>query len=335
MSPPVVLVTEPEYRRGEAVFGSSTDLECVPTPQAEEALADAVERSGVRYCVVGSVPYRDRLYAALPRGGVLARYGVGYESVDTGKATRAGVLCTNTPGVLQQSVAELTMGMIGAAARHLIVVTTAMVEGQWAARQGVELQGKLLAIIGCGEIGRAVARIASAGFGMRVIGYRRRAAGPADSASRDEHFEAVSHDFATVVRDADFISLHIPGSPENTRFISRERLGLFPDRAWLINTARGAVVDEAALYDALVEGRIRGAALDVFEREPYQPVDPTRDLRRLPQAILLPHIGSNTAEANGRMAERALRNIRLAVAGDFGAMDLLNREVLAQDRPRT
>src|SRR5262249_23473797 len=102
---------------------------------------------------------------------------------------------------------------------------------------------------------------------------------------------------------------------------------------WVINTARGSLVDEAALYDALAGGRIAGAALDVFEREPYQPVDPARDLRSLPNVIMTPHVGSNTIEANARMAARALRNVRLAIAGDYGSMDLVNPEVVASFGP--
>jgi phosphoglycerate dehydrogenase-like enzyme len=329
MPRPLVLVTEPEYRRGEAVFGTATDLECMSSPSAEEALADAVRTAGARYVVVGGSAYRDRIYTALPRGGVLARYGVGHETVDKIKATAAGIFCTNTPDVLHQSVAELTLSMIAAAARHLLGVATGVIDGKWSPRQGVELQGKTLAIIGCGVIGRTVARIARAGFDMRVLGYRRRAAAPAES---DRLFDLLSEDFGTVVRDADFVSLHIPGSPENARFIDRDRLRLCPARAWLINTARGVVVDEAALYDALVGNRLAGAALDVFEREPYEPADPARDLRTLPQVIMLPHIGSNTAEANARMAERALRNIRLAMAGNVSAMDLLNPDVLTTER---
>jgi phosphoglycerate dehydrogenase-like enzyme len=324
-----VLVTEPEYRRGVEVFSSRTDLTCIATPPDEDSLSDAVERSGARYVVIGSVPYRGRLYSTLPRGGVLARYGVGHDSVDKIKATRAGLHCTNTPDVLQQSVAELTMLLIAAAARHFQVVSAAMVNGSWNPRQGIELEGKTLAIIGCGAIGRAVARIASAGFGMRVFGYSRRAARLADGLAMGEYFAGISSDFGAVVRDADFVSLHIPGNPENARFISAARLSLFPPRAWLVNTARGAVVDEAALYDAIAEQRLAGAALDVFEREPYQPVDSARDLRKLSQVILLPHVGSNTAEANRRMAERALRNIQLAEAGNWSAMDLVNPEVLS------
>ena len=328
MPRPVVLVTRPEYRRGEPVFASSHDLECVAAPEDEPGLIEAIRRTGSRHLVIGSGRYGEDLYATLPRGAVLARYGVGHDSVDKARATEAGVLCTNTPDVLHQSVAELTMTMIGAAARHVVPVAGATAQGSWAPRQGVELYGKTLALIGCGAIGRAVARIAVAGFGMRVAGYVRAGSPSRDDVVGDAHVERVDSDFAAVVGNADFVSLHIPGHPENVRFIDRDRLALMPPRAWLINTARGAVVDEAALFDALSQGRIAGAALDVFEREPYQPVDPARDLRTLPNVLLLPHVGSNTLEANCRMAERALRNVRLAVAGDVAGMDLINRAVL-------
>jgi phosphoglycerate dehydrogenase-like enzyme len=114
--------------------------------------------------------------------------------------------------------------------------------------------------------------------------------------------------------------------------MNAERLAVFPRNSWLINTARGSVVDENALYDALAQNRIAGAALDVFEREPYEPADPSRDLRALPNVILTPHVASNTTEANRRMAERALRNISLAESGNWKAMDLLNPEVLHQEQ---
>jgi phosphoglycerate dehydrogenase-like enzyme len=325
MPPPLVVVTEPEYRRGEAVFSSAQDVRCIAAPREEDALVLAIERTGARHAVVGSVPYRDRLYAALTRGSVLARFGVGHETIDKAKATAAGLLCTNTPDVLQQSVAEVTMFMIGAAARHLLTVSNAFLSGSWAPREGIELQGKTLAVIGCGEIGRAVARIASGGFAMRVIGYARR---PPASPPADSPFAIVTDDFQGAAGDADFVTLHIPGTPENAHFLDRERLAMIPNRAWLVNTARGAVVDEAALYESLAGRRLAGAALDVFEREPYQPRDPSYDLRTLPNVLLVPHIGSNTAEANRRMAQRALRNIILAEAGDIASMDLVNPDVL-------
>ena len=319
----VVLVTETEFRRAQSTFSDSGELECIPVPGAEDPLCEAIVQHATRLVVVGSSPYRGRLYSTLPRGGVIARFGVGYDNVDTAQATRAGVLCTNTPDVLQQSVAELTIFLIGMAARHLVGVATGLRGGRWEPREGIELEGKTLALIGCGAIAQTVARIAAAGFGMRVVGYARS---PREVPGKE--FAAVSNDYEEVVRNADFVSLHIPGSPENTQFMNANRLAALPARAWLINTARGAVVDEVALHDALAGRRLAGAALDVFAREPYQPARPDRDLRTLPQVILVPHIGSNTVEANRRMAHRALRNIRLALDGELAAMDLINREVL-------
>jgi phosphoglycerate dehydrogenase-like enzyme len=318
----LVLVTETEYRRAELTFASVAGFDCRVAPAPENELADAVERHGARAVIVGGAPYRDRLYTTLGAGGVIARFGVGFDNIDRGRATGAGVLCTNTPDVLQQSVAELTMTMVGVAARHVLAAAAGMQAGRWTPREGSELEGKTLALVGCGVIAQAVARIAAAGFGMRVVGYARSMRPP------PAHIEVITTDFAEAVGAADFVSLHIPASPENARFLDAARLSLLPAQAWLVNTARGAVVDERALFDALRGGQLAGAALDVFEREPYQPADPSRDLRTLDNVILVPHIGSNTVEANRRMALRALRNVQLAHAGDLAALDLINRDVL-------
>ena len=160
---------------------------------------------------------------------------------------------------------------------------------------------------------------------MRVTGCTRPDA-PAPAAI--DHFERVTNDFAAAVGDADFVSLHMPARPDTVRFINRERLALMNHRTWLINTARGAVVDEPALFEALADGRIAGAALDVFAREPYVPAESSGDFRSLPNVILTPHVGSNTIESNRRMAERALQNVQFAVSGELDRMDVLNRDVL-------
>ena len=307
----VVIVTEPEFRKAEGVFGSAAAVRCLAAPADEAQLAAAIRDAGARAAVVGVQPYRDALYAALPRGGVIARFGVGHDGIDKAQATQAGILCTNTPGVLEQSVAELTMLLILAASRHLPEVTRYMANGEWRARAGGEVRGKSLAVIGRGRIGTAVMQAARDGFGMQVV-----------CAGRND-------DFTIAASDADFVSLHLPANPETHHFLDRERLEAMSPHAWIINTARGSVVDEGALYDALADGRIAGAALDVFEREPYVPVEPSRDLRTLANVILTPHIGSNTVDANARMAGRALRNVRLAMARDYVSMDLLNQEVRA------
>ena len=319
----IVLVTETEFNRAPEVF-SSASIPCVAVPGDEATLAREVKQRGARYVIVGSVKYTGSIYDALAHGGVIARFGVGHDGIDKEKATAAGVLCTNTPGVLDQSVAELAMLLVLAAARRLALLDAEMREGKWnLGPSGIELRGKTLAIIGGGRIGQATARIASQGFGMRTIGFRRTER-PGDASA----FAAMVTDFASAVRDADFVSLHINAEPANHQFLDRTRLTLIPPRAWLINTARGSVVDENALYDALVGKRLAGAALDVFDREPYVPADPARDLRTLPNVVLAPHVGSHTHEANRGMAERALQNIMCAEAGNFAAMDLLNPAVL-------
>jgi len=320
-----VLVTELEYRKAEACFLSAPGLECVRAPDAEGDLAAAIREARASYVVVGARPYAGPLYEALPAGGVIARFGVGHDGIDKGKATQARLFCTNTPGVLNQSVAEHTMLLVGAAARALIGMSAGMARQEWDPSIGEELQGKTLAIVGCGGIGRTVARIASLGYGMQVIGCSRPEAPPPAAL---EHFQTVTNDFAVAVRQADFVSLHMSASRDNLHWINRERLASLGERAWLINTSRGSLVDEAALFAALAGRRLAGAALDVFAREPYAPAEGSGDLRSLANVILTPHVGSNTTAANRRMAERALENIRRAEARAFAQMDLLNPEVL-------
>ena len=320
----VVLVTESEFKRAESVFTSAAGLHCIPAPIDEAEFARAITAAGGRHVVVGHYRYGSHLYQTLSRGGVIARFGVGHEGVDKVKATQAGLLCTNTPGVLDQSVAEHVIALLLAAARHVVRNASDMRRGTWdLGPNGTELRGKTLAIIGAGRIGRATARIASRGFGMRVVGFRR-----ARGTDPDPDFSAITNDFESAVRGAHFVTLHITADAENSKFIDAKRLAMLSPHGWLINAARGAILDEDALYDALVQGKLAGAAIDVFQREPYVPAEPSRDFRTLPNVILTPHVGSHTYEANRLMGERALENIRLAEAGQFSAMDLLNPEVL-------
>jgi glyoxylate reductase len=322
--PPTVVVTESVYGKGEEVFTATPRFTCVSAPDDEAGLVRAIRDTGAVHAVLGHRRYEGALYAAFPPGRVLARFGVGHDGIDKAKATAAGLLCTNTPGTLDDSVAELAMLMIGAAARHLPALAETMRQGRWTPLLGTELRHRTLAVIGCGRIGSALARIAGLGYGMRVVGYTRSpSAAPASSG-----YAMFTADFATAVAEADFVSLHIGATPENAHFIGRERLAMMRTEAWLINTARGAVVDERVLHDALRQSRLAGAALDVFDREPYEPSDAAHDLRVLPNVIMSPHVGSHTPDANRRMAAAALRNIELADERRFGEMALLNPEVL-------
>jgi phosphoglycerate dehydrogenase-like enzyme len=324
-----IAVTQPEYEKGKTVFEQAAEegLICLATPREEAKLAAAIREQGARHAILGVEQYVERLYDALPRGGVLARFGVGYDSLDLPRATERGLLCVNTPGALDDSVAEHTLALMLSAARHVPVLNERTRQGTWVASMGAELRGKQLAVIGCGPIGCRVARCAAFGFGMEVIGSEVRDV-DAESMKREFGFAAITKDFAEAVRHADVVSLHIPGTPAMRHFVDGVRLAEMPSKAWLINTGRGVVVDEAALFDALESSAIRGAALDVFEAEPYVPVDPGKDLRTLPNVIMTPHVASSTVEACGRMAARTLQNIRLAERKEYREMDLLNPEVL-------
>ena len=268
-----VAVTELEYRKAEALFvrAAKEGCDCVSAPAEEAALAAAVRAREIRHVIIGVEKYSGALYQALSPGGVVARFGVGHDGVDKAQATARGLLCTNTPGALDASVAEHAINLLFAAARRTVEQAVRLRAGEWLPQVGVELKGKTLAVIGCGAIGRRVAQIAVRGLGMQVIGCEvadldvRRM-------QREFGFAAVVKDFAEGVSAADFVSLHIPLSPETRHFLNGGRLALLPTHCWVVNTARGALVDEAALFDALAAGKLAGAALDVFEREPYEPV---------------------------------------------------------------
>ncbi len=320
----VVAVTQPEYEKARTEFDRAEGLVCVPAPSEEAALAPAVRKQNAEHVICGMEHYRDELYEALPRGGVIARFGVGFDGIDLAKATKNGLLCTNTPEVLDDAVAEHATALMLAAARHITVLDGSTRSGSWIPKMGMELSGKRLAVIGAGSIGCRVARVAAFGFGMAVIGCEIREV-EWGAKKRTYGFHTLVKDFAEAVKDADVVSVHIPSTAATRHFINRERLRQMADKAWLINVARGAIVDEAALFDVLTNHGIAGAALDVFETEPYRPIDLAKDLRTLPNVMLTPHVASNTVEANQRMARRALRNIVLAGQNALDQMDLLNR----------
>lgn len=318
-----IIVTETEYKKGEAIFTSAPDkIQCIPAPAKEDLLAEKVKSSQAKYVIVGINNYTGYLYDALPEGGVIARFGVGHDGIDKKKVIEKSLFCTNTPDVLHHSVAELTISLIMMSARHMSDMTGSMKEGVWKPVMGFELKDKTLVIIGCGVIGRRVAQIASFGLQMRVIGNDIR---PLDIQKMKQKygFESIVSDFDRAVAEAGFVSLHLPYMESTLNYINQKRLEMMPQNAWLINTARGAIVDEIALFNALQSMGIAGAALDVFINEPYEPVDKTADLRLLENVIITPHIGSSTSEANQRMAERCLKNIEFAEGGEYDKMDIV------------
>ena len=321
----VVAVTQPEYEKGKVEFDGAEEegIICVPAPRDEKGLAATIRSQKARHVICGVKRYKGELYEALQRGGVIARFGVGFDSIDLEKAKEHGLLCTNTPGVLDESVAEHTIAFMLSASRDLTIHDKSTRSGLWLPKTGIELGGKRLAVIGAGSVGSRVARIAAFGFGMTVIGCEIKEV-DWEEKRRQYGFQKLVKDFGEAVEDADFVGLHIPSNTSTRHFINHERLNMMTKRSWLINTSRGEIVDESALFDALNEHRIAGAALDVFESEPYTAVDPAKDIRTLPNVIMTPHVASNTVQANQRMAERTIMNIILAERGEFDQMDLVN-----------
>ena len=313
-----ILVTKTEYEKARDFFNGVSDFQCLPAPADEASLSQAIRNEGAKYVIVGVEKYSGGLYEALPKGGVIARFGVGHDGIDKATASAKGIFCTNTPGTLDDAVAECAIALMLDAARHIANCANAVRNGQWDTWKGIQLGGRTLAIIGGGHIGRKVAKIASAGLGMKVLCY--------DVASVDcPFFDECYTDFAEAVRQADVVSLHLPVLPSTLGFLNQERLSSMKTGAILVNTARGAVVDEEALYDALANGKLSCAALDVFQNEPYKPVTPGKDLRTLPNVLMTAHIASSTQEACLAMAAAAVENIRSIHNGAPQKASLLNK----------
>ena len=265
---------------------------------------------------------RELLDAAGPNLRIAANVAVGYDNIDVPACTERKVAVTNTPGVLDETTADFTWTLLMAVARRLIEADRLARSGAW--RQwnldqlcGTDIWGKTLGIIGFGRIGRAVARRA-AGFRMRVIyNSTRRAPAEIEGESNAEFMER-----DRVLEQADFLSLHVP-LRENTRgLIGPAEFAKMKRTAFLINTTRGPVVQEAALVAALEEGTIAGAALDVFEREPL-----ISDGLRRDNVVLAPHLGSASIETRTRMAMIAVENV-IALFGGKQPPTILNPEVL-------
>ncbi len=325
-----VLVTEQVFAKAAAVFRADQRVRAQAAAGDEASLARVVIEHQARAVIVGVDPYLGPLYEALAQtggsqGGLIARFGVGHDSVDKAASRRHGVVVTNTPGVLDASVAEHAMWLAGSLARHIASCHVAMRSGAWAPQMGLEFRGRTLGILGFGSIGRQVARIAHFGFQMRVVvadclrvqQLEQRVGMTLDVIKHQFGADEYTNDVERVLRDADVLSIHLPATPATENFVDATRLGLMKPEALLVNTARGAVLDEDALYDALAEGRLGGAALDVYRNEPYHPVSPARDLRTLSNVVLTPHTGSNTRQANRAMARAALDNAAHFLAGDL------------------
>lgn len=255
---------------------------------------------GIEVLLEAVVPVGPEELRVLPDLRLVGNYGVGYDNVDLAACGDRGIAVTNTPGVLDAAVAELTLALMLACRRQLVASDRFVRDARWRTgwsrpeRLGHDLAEATLGLVGLGRIGSEVARRAQA-FGMQVVHHRR-----SDGLSLDE-----------LLRTSDVVSLHVPLTPETQGLLSRERLALLRDGATLVNTARGAIVDESALVDELVSGRI-SAGLDVFADEPRVP----ERLLDLPNVVLTPHIASATVETRAAMTRVLVDNVLAFLRGE-------------------
>lgn len=243
---------------------------------------------------------------------VISQMAVGVDNIDLDAAKQRGIKVGNTPGVLTDATADLAFALLLALARHIVEGADYVREGQWKTWLpqgflGYDLCGATLGIVGLGRIGKAMAKRAS-GFDMRILGYS-----PSLTQAEADEVKAEAVDLETLLRESDFVSLHTPATPQTNHLINRERLALMKPTALLINTARGSVVDQQALYEALQRQQIGGAALDVTDPEPL-PMD--NPLLTLPTVLIVPHIGSASIQTRNKMAVMAADNLLAGLRGE-------------------
>lgn len=238
---------------------------------------------------------------------VIARYGVGVDRVDLDAAREKGVIVTNTPGANSSSVAELTIGLMLALARMITVANEKVRAGEKGIGQGVSLEGRVVGLIGLGAVGKCVARRLQ-GFGCTILG-----CDPFVSARQAMEIGISLYPQDEIVAKSDFISLHVPVLPETRGMVNEDFLSRMKPSSFLINTARGELVDEEALFVALQAGHLKGAALDAFAEEPPDPESP---LFTLSQVIGTPHIGANTDGARNAMGWGALNDCLAVLRGE-------------------
>jgi glyoxylate reductase len=299
----------PDAVRERLEAGHEVSVNAHDAPMARADLLDQVaDKEGLLCMITDTVD--QALLDRAPGLKMVANCGVGYDNIDVAACSQRGILVSNTPGVLTEATAELTWALILAVSRNVVSGDAYTRAGKfrfWAPLHflGTEVSGKTLGIVGMGRIGQAVARRA-AGFNMPVCYYSRS---PLSAEAADSRWEPVS--LEALLERADFVSLHLPLTPETRHLIDAAALERMKPSAFLVNTARGPVVDEAALVAALRSEQIAGAALDVYEAEPAL----APGLVELPNVVLLPHMGSATWETRTRMTALAAENLLAGLAG--------------------
>jgi lactate dehydrogenase-like 2-hydroxyacid dehydrogenase len=315
MTRPVVTVTRrlPATVERRLAELHEVRLNATDEPLDASALRAALASSDAVVSTLGDPLDASVLRSQPRRARIIAHFGVGYDNIDVAAAREAGLTVTNTPGVLTDDTADLTLLLILAAARRATDGERELREGSWPGWSpthllGTRVSGKTLGLVGFGRIAQAVARRARDGFGMRVLAWSRSLDDAGASAARVTRCAT----FEELLRASDFISLHVPSTPDTRHMLDAARLALIPRHAFVVNTSRGDVIDERALIDAAGHGRIAGAGLDVFDREPAV----SRELLALPNIYALPHMGSATTETRTAMGMRTVANLEAFFRGD-------------------
>ena len=267
---------------------------------SEEELIERLRGAEIALNVRAYTLFGERVVAALPELRLVSVLGTGTDNFDLPACSRHGVLVVNTPGASTVSVAELTLALLFAVARHVALADRKLREGVWHHQHGFELRGKVLGIVGLGLIGREVARLGQA-LGMRVIAWSFHN-DPERAAALGVEMVAIEE----LLRQSDVVSLHVRNSAETRGLIGRHEIRLMKPSAILINTARAAIIDEDALLDALRDGRLAGAGLDVFLQEPLPSDHPWAQLDNV---VLTPHVGWVTHEATARLTSAPVDNV--------------------------
>jgi len=323
MARPKVLATRPLFPAAQKILDASCDVDYWTKPERiskEELFRRIADKEGLVCLLTEKV--NEELLAAAPKLRIAANIAVGYDNITVADCTKRGVAATNTPGVLDETTADFAWTLLMAVARRLGEGEALARSGKWKGWDldqlvGADVWGKTLGVLGFGRIGRAVARRASA-FQMKVI-YHDAVRAPLDV---ERGFHAEYRDLNGLLGEADFVSVHVPLLPETRGLFNAKTFAKMKPTAFLINTSRGPVVDEAALVQALESKTIAGAALDVYEKEPLI----TEGLKR-PNVVLAPHIASASLETRTKMACMAAENIVSLFKGRRPP-NILNPEVL-------
>lgn len=326
MAKPKVYVTRELPERGMKIIKEHFEAEVWPEygpPPKAEIIKKA--RNVDALVTLLSDKIDAEVFDAAPRLKIVAQMAVGFDNIDIAEATKRGIYVTNTPGVLTETTADFAWALLMAAARRVVEADKYVRTGQWkvgwhpSMLLGRDVYGATLGIVGAGRIGTAVARRAK-GFNMKILYYDVVPMPP----EIEKEVGARRVDLDTLLRESDFVSIHVPLIKETYHLINEKKLRLMKSTAYLINNSRGPVVDEKALYKALKEGWIAGAALDVFEQEPTPVNNP---LLRLDNIVVAPHISSASYETRSRMAEMVAENLVAFFKGETPP-NLVNPDVV-------